>query len=112
MLHAQETQTSNTTTNKPSTNPAARARPFHGKVKAIDRMAMTITSGSTTFQVTSQTKITKDGKPATLEDGAVGDNVSAYLKKDDNGKWNASSINFGQKPKPAVKPSNTTTNTP
>lgn len=110
ILRAQETTT--TSTNKPSTNPVARPRPIHGKVKAIDSIAMTITIGNTTFQITSQTKIAKDSKPATLGDGAVGDNVSALLKKDADGKWNALSVNFGVKTKPAAKPSNTTTNTP
>lgn len=108
-LRAQETPTA--ATNKPATA-AHSSRPFRGKVKAIDATAMTITVANTTFQITSQTRITKDGKPAMLGDGAVGDNLSAQLKKDADGKWTAVSVNFGAKAKPAAKPSNTTTNTP
>lgn len=116
MLHAQETSTAST--NKPAAKASAHSRPLRGKVKAMDSTAMTITVGNTTFQITSQTRITKDGKPATFGDGVVGDNLAAQLKKDADGKWNAVSVNFGAKAKPAAKasnaakPSNTTTNTP
>jgi hypothetical protein len=45
--------------------------PFHGKLKAVDTTAKTITVGELTIQITSDTKISKAGKPATLEDGVV-----------------------------------------
>ena len=75
LLHAQATNAP-ATTNKPSSNPSMRPIPFHGKVKAIDMGAMTITVGTRALQINSQTIITKDGKPAMLSDGAVGDNVT------------------------------------
>ena len=61
-------------TNAPaSTNQVAPAKPkkheglvFHGTVSAVDTNAMTLTVETRTFAVTSDTKITKDGKPATL----------------------------------------------
>ncbi|HVV73821.1 MAG TPA: hypothetical protein VHI52_20320, partial [Verrucomicrobiae bacterium] len=48
------------------------AGPFHGKLASLDKVAKTITVGKRTFQITSQTKIKKDGKPATIDDGVVG----------------------------------------
>ena len=67
--------------------PAAPAKkhgalPFHGKIAAVDATASTITVGSLTLNITSETKITKDGKPATLADFAVGDKVGGSYKKD------------------------------
>ena len=75
--------------------------PFHGKLGAVDTSAMTLTVGKLTLQVTSDTKITKDGKPATLADGVVGEPVSGTYHKTDDGKLNAITIHFGAKAKTA-----------
>ncbi len=72
--------------------------PFHGNLAAVDTNAMTITVGSMTFQVTSKTKITKDGQPAILADGVVGQPVSGAYRKTENAT-NATSIYFGAKAK-------------
>ena len=68
------------TTNKPaatkktaqkqsdSTAKSKSGHPFHGKLAAVDQTAKTIKLGESTYQITSQTKIMKAGKPATLED--------------------------------------------
>lgn len=102
-----------TTTNKPAAKPIARTRiPFNGKLKAVDNTAKTITIGKHTIQITSETRINKDGKPATLEDGVVGENVSGLLKRTADGKFEAIIVNFGEKAKPAAPASNTKTNTP
>ena len=50
------------------------------------------------YQITSATKITKAGKPATLADGVVGEEVGGYVKPTDDGKMSASSVRFGPKP--------------
>lgn len=71
--------------------------PFHGKLKAVDNTEKTISVGNETFQVTSQTTITKDGKPGTLEDGVVDQNTSGSYKKDADGKLDAVTIHFGTK---------------
>lgn len=110
VLHAQNASTNSVTTNKPPVNPSRRPLPFHGKVRAIDPGGMTITVSARTFQITSETKITKDGKPALLTDGTVGDNVSGSVKRDAQGKWNAVKINFGKVVKRGI--SNPTTNAP
>ena len=73
------------------------AGPFHGKLLALDQKAKTIMVGKRTFQITSETKIKKAGKPATLADGVVGEPGSGYVKPIANGKWMAVSVNFGPK---------------
>jgi hypothetical protein len=74
------------------------AHPFHGKLAAVDKNAKTITVGKSVYQVTSATRIKKNGKDATLEDGVVGEEVSGYAKPMDDGKMAASSLTFGAKP--------------
>ena len=71
---------------------------FRGAVSAVDAKAMTLTVGKRTFAVTSDTKITKEGKPAILSDIAVGDKVGGAYKKADDGKLCATTINDGKKP--------------
>jgi hypothetical protein len=44
----------------------------------------------------------KSGKPATLADGTVGDEVAGSYRKDADGKNNAVSIRFGAKPAAAA----------
>jgi hypothetical protein len=70
---------------------------FNGKLSAFDAKAMTLTVGERTFEITSETKITKNDKPATLADGVVGEMVGGAYKKDAAGKLIATSIHFGGK---------------
>ena len=72
--------------------------PFHGNLKAVDTNAMTLAVGTLTLQITSDTKITKAGKPAALSDGVVGEPVSGTYKKTEDGKLNALTVHFGAKP--------------
>jgi hypothetical protein len=97
-------------TNKPSAEkksaiakkePAAKqkaAHPFRGKLAAVDKVAKTIKVGESIYPITSETKITKAGKPATLADGVVGEPVSGYVKPTDDGKMAATTVTFGAKP--------------
>jgi hypothetical protein len=78
-----------------------KAGPFHGKLVAVDKVAKTITVGKRTFQITSETKIKKAGKPATLDDGVVGEEASGYIKPTEDGKLIATTVNFGPKPQPS-----------
>ena len=75
--------------------------PFRGKLAAVDKVAKTIKVGESIYQITSATKITKADKPATLEDGVVGDPVSGYVKPTNDGKMAATTVHFGAK---AAKP--------
>ena len=63
----------------------------------MDKIAKTIKVGESLYQITSATKITKDGKPATLEDGVVGDPVSGFVKPTEDGKMTATTVHFGAK---------------
>ena len=71
-----------------------------GVVAAVDSDAKTITlkDNDKTFYVTSQTRFTKDGPPATLADITVGENVSVRAKNVD-GKMQISSVTIGKKKK-------------
>ncbi len=97
---------------KPSPKPATAEPikkpipgPFHGKLAALDRSAKTITVGKRTFQITADTKITRAGKPATLDAGVVGEEVSGYIKPTESGKLLATTVHFGPKTDPkAVEP--------
>ena len=77
---------------------------FRGTVSAVDAKAMTLTVGKRTFEITSETKITKDGKSAILSDIAVGDKVGGAYKKTDDGKLAATTINAGKKMGEESKP--------
>ena len=80
--------------------PAAKkkeAHPFRGKLAAVDKTAKTIKVGESIYQITSDTKITKAGKPATLEDGVVGEPVTGYVKPTEDGKMAATKVTFGPK---------------
>jgi hypothetical protein len=82
-------------------DPAAKKQkglPLGGKITAVDKSAKTITVGDKVVQVTSETKITKAGRPATLNDAAVGEEVGISYVKDDAGKMKARSVRIGPKP--------------
>ena len=72
--------------------------PFHGKLGAVDKTAKTITVGKRTFQITSDSKLSKGGKPATLDDAVVGEEVSGNYQTSDAGKWSVKTVRFGPKP--------------
>ncbi|MBI5387169.1 MAG: hypothetical protein HZA90_21075 [Verrucomicrobia bacterium] len=73
-------------------NPAkGRAVPYKGEVAAIDQQAKTVTVGERVFQITSETRIRKQDKPATLADVKVGDQVTGQYR-DVNGKLEAASV--------------------
>jgi Domain of unknown function (DUF5666) len=95
-------QTTNRALAKPDTEKKEGAKkavagPFRGKLAAMDKTAKTLTVGKRSFQVTSETKILKAGKPATFEDGVVGEEVSGYVKPNEDGKLVATKVNFGPK---------------
>ena len=52
--------------------PTKKGLPFRGTVSAVDTAASTITLDKLTLTITSDTKITSHGKPATLADVKTG----------------------------------------
>jgi cytoskeletal protein RodZ len=91
------TATATTTTTTQAGHNKSGVLPFHGKLKAVDTAAMTISVGTRTFSITSETIIIKDGKPATLADGVVGDETGGAYKKTDDGKLVVTKLRFGAK---------------
>lgn len=76
--------------------------PARGKVVAVDKTAKTIKVGERTFHVTSETRIQKTGKPATLDDAVVGENVGIFYKEEE-GKLVALTLRFGPQPEGKAK---------
>src|SRR5262245_18819339 len=70
-----------------------KAGPFHAKLVAVDKTARTITVGKRTFLITSETKINKSGKRATLQDAVIGEPVSGYIKPNEQGNLVATTVN-------------------
>ena len=78
-----------------------RTIPFRGKVDAVDKEAKTVKVGTRVFQVTAETKIQKDSKDGTLADAVVGEPVTGSYRQAEDGKLNAVSLRFGQRPQEA-----------
>lgn len=90
------------------TRPARNAGyPFRGRLKAVDLTAKTLTLAGRekdrVFHVTTETKFTKDGKPATLADGAKVEEVAGYARTGKDGRAEAVTVRFGPAPRD-VKP--------
>lgn len=80
----------------------AKSTPYRGKVDAVDKQAKTFKINERTFNVTSETKIKKDGKEGTFDDVAVGVNVTGSFKEGTDKKLNATTLNVvAAKPAPA-----------
>jgi hypothetical protein len=84
--------------------------PFRGKISAVDKTTKTVTlegkQQSRALQITSGSKITKDGKPAVMDDVIVGQTVGGLAKETAAGKWEIVTLNIGAKggkPKDAEK---------
>ena len=88
---------------KPSQSPGSdnkpKQMPFRGKVSAVDKSAKTVTlegkDKGRTYQITSATKITKDGKPAVLDAVTVGESVGGLAKSNAAGKWEVVTLRVG-----------------
>lgn len=107
---------------RPAANRTTRY-PIRGKLKALDLSAQSFTLSGTekerVIQVNSQTEIIKDGKPAVLADGVVGEMVGGLVERQENGTVLALKVRFGPKteeekngkgtPKPKSKPTTATT---
>jgi len=78
--------------------PAARAIPFRGKIAAVDKQAKTIKIGERTFHITADSKIAKAGKPATLDDATVGEDVGGQYREGADKKLNVVSLRIGPRP--------------
>ncbi|MCX6891082.1 MAG: hypothetical protein NTX51_06115 [Verrucomicrobia bacterium] len=86
---------------KASTESAAEIKqpklPYKGTLTAVDRAAKTMTIGKRTFQITPETKLLREGKPATMEDGVKGEYISLSYQKIADGKFLACNVYYGGK---------------
>ena len=96
-LHLRAQDTNKPALEKKEAKPKKQGVPFQGKLKGVDQIAKTLSVGELVIQITPETRISKAGKPATLEDGAVGEVVSGAYRKTEDGKLNAITIHFGPK---------------
>ena len=79
---------------------------FNGKALAVDKVAKTVKLSGPAARVlgiVSTTKISKDGKPATLDDLKEGDDVYGGYKTAADGKLEATTLNIGKPPAKAEK---------
>lgn len=76
--------------------------PFGGKLTAVDKATGIIKVGERTFHVVSTTRIQMGGKPATLDDAKIGDEVGGQYREGDGGRLELLSLRVG--PKPEKKP--------
>ena len=92
-------------TDAPKTERKARGMPLNGKVSAVERTAKTITVGETekarVLQVTSESKIYKNNKPATFDDVLVGEQIGAYVRPNAEGKLEVVTLKTGLASRPA-----------
>ncbi len=86
-----------TTDQTESTAKKKGGHPFRGKLAAVDKAAKIIKIGQSTYQITSQTKIMKAGKPATLDDAVVGEQATGFARPTEDGKMAATSLRLGAK---------------
>jgi hypothetical protein len=95
---------------------AAPAKPakekFSGTVSAVDANAKTFTIGDQTFTVTDDSKISRNGKEATLADVVVGDPAKGSYTMGADGKRDVTKVGFGKKSGSKHKGSDAGTNTP
>ena len=105
LSRAQDADTGSKTATAPAKHTGTKhGAPFHGTLDGLDTNAMTFTVGSRTFQISSETRIMKDDKPAILADGVVGQPVTGYYKpSDDDSNLIASSVYFGTHAKAKAK---------
>src|SRR2546426_11809069 len=89
-------QAADNATSEPAKEKKHPRIPFRGKITSVDKNAMTLTlegkEKNRTIHVTSQTRILKGGKAATLGDVAVGDEVSGQITKTAEGKEEAGTV--------------------
>ena len=75
--------------------------PYRGKISAVDKTAKTITLGGKekerVFQITADTRILKDGQPATLDDVQVGEQVRGQARVASQGNPELISLYLGPK---------------
>ena len=81
----------------------ARPLPFRGKIASVDKQAKSLKVGERTFHVTTESKLMKAGKAATLDDATVGEEVGGSYRESADKKLEIVSLRIGAKPDAAPK---------
>jgi len=85
----------------PKSERKQKQMPFRGKIGTVDKTAKTVTlegkEKSRTLQITSASKITKNGKPAVIDDMIVGQTVGGLARETATGKWEVVTLSIGAK---------------
>jgi hypothetical protein len=88
--------------NNTRTEKKPKQMPFRGKLVAVDAAAGTITlqgkEKNRSLLVSTTTKISRDGKPVTLETVKAGESVGGLAKATPSGEWEVVTLNVGIKP--------------
>ena len=96
----------------PATKAKTSRYPIRGKLKAVDTAANTFTLAGTdkdrVFKTTAQTEIIRQGKPATLAEAVIGEEVGGLVERQSDGSAVALKVRFGPKTEEEKK----TTTTP
>lgn len=84
------------------TAPATRPIPFSGKIYTVDKVSKTFTTQNKekkirTFIISSQSKITKDNRPAKFEELRAGDEIHGMALKEGDGRFDILSLRAGGK---------------
>ena len=91
-------------------------RPFNGTIKAVSKPLRAVVlrgEKAQTFFILPETKIKRDGQPITFEQIAIGERLGGYARQAANGRWEALTLNLGDKEKKEVAPTTSTpTNAP
>lgn len=72
--------------------------PLRGKIAAVDKENMTLKVGERTFLVTSTTRLSKGGQPATFADVKVGEEVGGQYRTGTGDKLELLSLRIGPRP--------------
>lgn len=74
---------------------ATRPVPFRGKIDSVDKSAKTIKVGERVFHVMGNTRLVSKGKPVTLDDAKVGEEVGGQYREGTGGKLELVMIRIG-----------------
>lgn len=82
----------------------ARAIPFRGQIDSVDKQAKSFKINDRIFHVTGETRIMKDGKPATFTDITVNQSASGQYREGADKNLNVVSLRIGMRPASPGKP--------
>ncbi len=102
-LRGQETNSPAIEAKAKPARPRPAVTPFHGKLKAVNESAKTISVQNLTIQIAPETRMDKHGVPATLTDGVPGEIVSGGYRKTAEGDLVATTVHFGPRDKNPVR---------